>query len=125
MSTSFDIKTIIKQLDNNAIKAVNKSLEYLEIKIDEKTPIDSWEYQRWNKKLEARKIWESIIGVLYNDSKNSEEVEYWFRKTPVNWHKHKKRWWPVIYTWVWARVYTRTFDLEQENVINIIKKQLW
>lgn len=129
MATKFDIKLftneIISDIENKAIKWINKWLSFLENKIDDYAPVDTWEYESHNKKIEARIFVWKVEWQVFNDSINAENVEYWWRISPVNWHKNKKKWWHVIYNWVWARVYTRAKDNHEQEVINIIKKEIW
>lgn len=88
--------------------------------IKEKSPVDTWEYIAWNKDSWVITKWDTVSIDLYNDSRYAKEVEFWFRSAPVNWHKNRRAWWPVIYRWVWARVYTRTIDENRTIIKNTI-----
>jgi hypothetical protein len=129
MATRFDInvfsKELMQDIEAKAIVWVNKGLNYLLSDIIQKSPVDTWEYLKWNKIKKAEKIGTQIYWEVFNESENAENIEYWFRKSPVNWHKNRKKWWPIIYTWVGARVYSRSADNNQENIKNIIKKEIW
>ena len=113
-----DIKWVDKLLDGEIKKRLNEWIIELYSDVIKKSPVDTWEYLKWNKTEKATKQWTKFIAKVYNDSENSVEVEYGWRKSPVNWHKNRKSWWPIIYTWVWARVITRVFD-NQENIKKI------
>ena len=130
MATRFDInvfsKELMQDIEAKAIVWVNKALDYIEVEIDKRTPIDSWEYQRWNKIKKAEKIGNQIYWEAYNDSVYAENVEYWFSTKKLNWWKNKKKWWPMILAnSQGARTYTITADNESENIKNIIKKEIW
>jgi hypothetical protein len=52
-------------------------------------------------------------------------VEVWFRSTPVNWYKNRKKWWPVILpNSQGARVYTRSFTENEQEIKNILKSKI-
>ena len=104
---------------------INEATDYLIEKVREKSPTDTGAYIKWHKIEKATNYWNRIKGSVYNDMEYAQEVEYWFRRSAVNWHK-----WPPrnestrFYTWVGARPYTRTWDEEEKTIINIIKKNI-
>lgn len=114
----------MKKLEAGLTKWVNISLAVLEKEIEAKSPVDTGDYISWNKRQDAKREWMDIVGSVYNDSKNSFNVEYWWRKSPVNRHKNRKQWWPVIHTWVGARVYTRTRDEKESLVKKILQNNI-
>jgi hypothetical protein len=113
-----------KAIESQIKEWIDKATEYLLDKVKENSPEDTGDYIAWHKIEKAQSNWNTIKWSVYNDMKYAEEVEYWFRSTPVNWHKNRKQWWPVIYRWVWARTYSRTSDNEEQNIKNIINKSI-
>lgn len=103
---------------------INQATEYLLVKVKEKSPEDTKEYIKWHKIEKANNYWNRIKGAVYNDMEYAQEVEFWFRSTPVNWYKNRKWWWPKIYTWIGARPYTQVADIYEKDIINIIKKNI-
>lgn len=92
---------------------------YNDVRIN--SPVDTWEYKASNVNMWVRREWNNkIIWTVKNTDKKSKEVEFWFTHKAVNWHPT----WLPIYTWVWARVYTRAKDKIEKKLINKIK-QLW
>lgn len=110
----------LKDLENRLRWWVDKGLDILDKSIEEKSPVDTGEYIRGNRRENAKKEWSKVIGVVFNDSSYWYEVEYWFRQKPVNRHKNRKAGWPVIYRWVGARVYTRSADENQKQITDIL-----
>lgn len=105
--------------DKKIINNINESLEVLEQSIDEKSPVDSWDYIKHNRKFKATKLWAKIIWSVYNDDPKAVNVEYWFRSSPVNWSKKD---WKTMYTRTGARVYTRTIDEKENEIKKILSK---
>lgn len=110
----------IKTLKWKLTKWVNKALDVLDKSIEAKSPVDTGEYIAGNKRMNADKKSNKIVWEVYNNSDYGYQVEYWFVSKQLNWHKNKKLWWPVIYTWVWARTYTRTRDEKEKEVKDIL-----
>jgi hypothetical protein len=112
-------------IQNRLIIKVNEWLEVLSKSIEEKSPTDTKKYIKWNKVIKAIKSWSKVIWKVYNDSEYWQKVEFGWRANAVNWHKWPPRnAWTRIFTWQGARVYTRTKDEKEQEVINIIKN-LW
>ncbi len=122
MKINFD--KIQRDLLSKSIKNINKAMDVVESSIEEKSPVDTWDYIKWNKRIDAKLTWNKVVWELFNDSENAENVEFGWRTTEVNWYKWRKKWWPKIYTWVWARTYTRSYDEKQSEALKIIK-ELW
>lgn len=114
----------MKDLEIRLLKWVNKGLDILDKSIEDKSPIDTWEYIAWNKRDNAQRELNKIVWKVYNDSENGYEVEYWFRSTPVNRHKNRRSWWPVIYRGVGARVYTRSIDENDQKIKDILRNSI-
>lgn len=109
-------KEVLQAVD----KAINDSLDILETSIEEKTPVKTWKYEEGHKKTKAHKVNNKIVWEVYNDMEYAKEVEYWFRKSPVNWHRN----WEIIYNWIGARVYTRTLDENEKKIKDLISKAI-
>ena len=120
-----NLDRISKELENRAKQALKESAVDVLAEVVQKSPVDTWEYLKGNKISPIDTVWDQTGVRIYNDSENAEEVEYWFSWNPVNWHKNRKWGWPVIYSWVWARVYTRTYDEKKNEVIKNFKNKLW
>lgn len=116
----------MQELEKRLKKWVNNWIKILAKSIEDKSPIDTGEYIDWNKEREAQKEWDKIVGYVYNNSENAQEVEFWFRGTPVNRHKNRRQWWKPIFNGVGARVFSRTSDeyhsIIKNTLINKIKK---
>lgn len=121
-----DLGKYAKQYEKELEKRINESTVTLLWDVIQKSPVDTWEYLKWNKRQLAQKEWDKIIWVVYNDSDNAENVEFGWRKSSVNWHKNRRKWWPVIFEWIGANVYLRSY-LEKRDEIknNLTKKILW
>lgn len=119
-----DLWKYAKIYEQRLESGVNEWLKILEKSIEEKSPLDTGEYIDWNKKTEATKYWNKIVWRVYNDCDYAKNVEYWFRSTPVNWHKNRRLWWPIIHTGIGARTYSRTYDEKRDSVMNILKNKL-
>ena len=101
----------IEKKTNNTLQSLQKKLNE---SIDAKSPVDIWTYIKWNKsEINKNKL------DVFNDSEESVKVEYGWRKKAVNWHKKD---WTIIYTGIWARVYTRTIDEKEEEISKQLKK---
>jgi len=89
------------------------------------SPVDSGDYIRSHKIIDPTVKWSRVTGWNENDSEHAFWVEYWFRRTPVNWHK-----WPPrsdgnkIYRGTWAKVLTRTGVDTVDQVQNLIVKKI-
>lgn len=114
-----DLKKYVKQIEENVKKEVNSELFDLFWDVLQKSPVDKWNYIKWHKVQKAEKQKDLIIWEIFNQSEEASNVEFGWRSTAVNWHKNRKKWWPIIFTWVGARVYTRVFE---ENKDRILKK---
>lgn len=114
-----DLMKYAKQIEENITKEINSELIELYSDVLQKSPVDTWEYLKWNKVIKAQKKWSLIVWEVINDSVNAENVEFGWRKSEVNWHKWRLKGWPVIFTWVGARVFIRVYD---ENKDRILKK---
>jgi len=90
-------------------------------KVDEKTP-ESTKTLLWNnKQVKARKLWNNYIWSVENDTEYAVYVEYWVWWKDFNYNKPK---WSNFYSWVGARMFTRTQDEEENEVSNIINKEI-
>lgn len=114
----------LKDLEKWLIDGINEWLNILEKDIEAKSPVDTGKYISWNKRRDARRLWNNVVGEVYNDSENWYNVEYWFRKRPVNRHKNRKSGWPVIYTGVGARTYSRAYDEKQKKIQDILQAKI-
>lgn len=107
------------------IKNFNEIIQNdLSPKIEKYSPVDEWTYIEWNVESLAAEVGGKIKASVSNISDEAYGVEFWFRSTPVNWHKNRKLWWPVIFNWIGARVYTRTYDETEEAIRNKIKNNI-
>ena len=111
----------ISKIENNLKKEIDQELITLYGDLIKKSPVDKWVYLKWHKISKWQKVWNSIIWKIENNSDEAENVENWWRKSPVNWHKNRKKWWPVIFSWVWAKVYARTYFENKDRVLKKFK----
>lgn len=117
-------KNIERDINNKVERAIDKSTSILLEDVKEKSPVDTWKYIWWHTQEKSKQTWDVIKGSVYNDMEYAKEVEYWFKSTAVNWHKNRRQWWPVIYRWVGARVYTRAYDENKDKITDLINKQV-
>jgi hypothetical protein len=112
---------IQKEIDKSITDWINKATKYLKDKVDEKTP-ESTKTLLWNnKQVKARKLWNNYIWSVENDTEYAVYVEYWVWWKDFNYNKPK---WSNFYSWVGARMFTRTQDEEENEVSNIINKEI-
>ena len=111
-----DLSKYAKQYEKKANETINEATIELLWEVIKKSPVDTWEFLKWNKRELAKKEWDKIVWSVYNDSKNANNVENWWRVTEVNWHKNRKAWWPVIHTWIWATPFLRTYLEKREKI---------
>jgi len=114
----------MKWLEQKLKQSVNKALSVLDNSIEQKSPLDTGEYMKWNKRSNAKRDGSKIVWEVYNDSSYWYQVEYWFRSSPVNRHKNRRSWWTVIYRGVGARVYTRTKDEKEQEIKTILSNAI-
>lgn len=121
-----DLGKYAKKFEKELEKRINESTIELLGDVIQKSPVDTWEYLKGNKRQLAKKEWNKIVWVVYNDSENAENVEEWWGARKVNRWKFRKKWWPVIHEGTWAKVYLRAY-LEKRDEIknNLIKNILW
>ena len=108
-----NIDGVKKQIDKEVESKLLLALEYLKNEVDENTPEDTKTLLKNNKIDEIFKVWTKIIWSISNDTEYAQYVEYWVGRN-FNYNKPKGS---IFYTWVWARMFTRTF----ENDVNIKK----
>jgi len=112
---------IQKEIDKSITDWINKATKYLKDKVDEKTPEDTKTLLWNNKQVKARKLWNNYIWSVENDTEYAVYVEYWVWWKDFNYNKPK---WNNFYSWVGARMFTRTQDEEENEVSNIINKEI-
>ena len=110
----------IAKLEKRLSAWVNKGLDVLDKSIEEKSPVDTGDYIRGNRRTNAQREGSKVVWLVFNDSDYGYEVEFWFRGTPVNRHKNRKAGWPVIYRGVGARVFSRSSDENEKQIIDIL-----
>ena len=122
-----DFSKIEKNIDSKIKLWINKATSYLKDKVDEKTPEDTFELIKNNKRELAKKEWDRYVWEVLNDTEYALYVEYGIWWEQYNYYKNswRKGWWSPFYKWVWARMFTRTSDEEESEVYNIINKTIW
>ena len=117
----------ITDFKQKAVKAINEVTEARVKKLQELSPVDTWDYIRSHTRAVAKIIWSKVTGSNTNTSKNAFWVEFWFRQSNVN--RHKKQYdgqpyssRPVIFNWEWASVYTRVS--KDGKLVNDIYKRI-
>lgn len=114
----------IKEQEARLKQWVEQALDILDKSVEEKSPVDTGEYIRGNRRENAKLEGTKVVGWVYNDSPNAQEVEFGFRRTPVNRHKNRRQGWPVIYRGVGARVMTRSADENDQQIRNILSDKI-
>lgn len=106
------MKSLTQQFKSAVNQSMKAGIDYLKQKVDEKTPIDTWNLIK-NTKIRVRwLIWE-----VYNDTEYAPYVEYGVKSQTYNYHKGGR----VYYSGVWARMMSRTADEEEKNVAKIVE----
>lgn len=109
----------------SAIDVVHRTTDNLYLKIQEMSPIRTWEYASRHRNMWVRVEWDQCIGEVINDGNYSERVELWFwknwgiwnRTTEVNW---RLRNWST-YRWKWANTYRRWLEKVRPIFNNLLK----
>lgn len=116
MATNYSIN-LGKIIEEQAIQAVKWTIEELYVEIQKKSPVRTWKYLSQHRILWIRKEWNRIIWEITNEGEYPEKVEFWWRKTAVNWHMHD---WSIFHN-KWAQTYQRALAKVKSNFI----KRLW
>ena len=104
---------------------VNKALVKLKQLVDEKTPIDTSTLIGNNIIIPATINWNIISWKVINETEYAPYVEYWVQGKGYNYYKgDRKSWWSPFYSWVWARMFTRTRDETEAEVKAMIEQEL-
>lgn len=121
--TGFDFNTLTSRIATRLRTGINKALNPMKEFIETISPEDTRDYVLNHKIKPAKREWDAIVWSVFNDSEHAFGVEFWFRKSPVNWSKQD---WVTIYNWVWAKVYTRAANNPrlQEKIQSIISQAL-
>ncbi len=121
-----DLGKYAKQYEKELEKRINESTIELLGDVIQKSPVDTWDYLKGNKRQLAKKEGNKIVWVVYNDSDNAENVEEGWGAREVKRHKFRNKWGPVIYEGAWAKVYLRAYLEKRDEIKNKIKKKiLW
>jgi hypothetical protein len=113
-----------KELEKKAQELVNTSTIEILWEVIQKSPVDTWEFLKWNKRKLASKQWDTIVGLVYNDSKNAENVENWWGTREVSRSKFRKKWGPVIHIWQGSTTFLRSYIEKREKIIDDFNKNL-
>lgn len=110
-------------LDSIITEAINSQLPLLLREVKMRTPEDTLQLLSETEAVQARPVWDKIIGeVRNNKTPYAIYVEYGVGK-PYNYHKPKGQ---VMRRWVWARMFTLAYDENKEqiskNIANYIAK---
>lgn len=122
------------EIDSLIEEAMFEALSLWKNRLEEKTPEDKRDLVKWYDIQPLEKDWDIIKGTILNNVPHWIYVEFWLSKEewiPTWWKKfnyHKPKW-VVFYRWVWARMVTKTYDENQDEIfqvfINKINKKVW
>lgn len=115
-----------KEIARSIERGVNKALEYLKKKIDEKTPEDTFTLIGNNDIEKAIQTGTSIKGSVYNNTEYAQYVEYGVMSKTYNYYKNAGRRGgrAPFYSGIGARMFTKSADEEEQEIYNIINKSL-
>lgn len=116
-----NLKKYVKQIEDNIKKEMNSNLFDLYWEVLQNSPVDKWIYIKWHRVSKAEKQWDLIVWEVFNQSEEAANVEFGWRSTAVNWHKNRKKGWPIIYTWIWSRVFTRVYENNKDRILKKFK----
>lgn len=126
-----NLDKFVEDKEKLLIEAIDEALEYIKQRIDEKTPEDTGDLVENNKIHRAKKVDGVISWSVKNETGYAIYVEYGRSKTEgvpkagITFRYNKPKG-TNFYTWVGARMFTRTADEEKAFIINLIKtKVLW
>ena len=113
-----------KEILSSIKKGMQEAVDYLEVKVKEKTPEDTYELIN-NYKQDITQTKTKTKGELYNNTEYAQYVEYGVGR-PYNYYKGsgRRKGKAPFYIGVGARMMTRTIDNEEEKVYNIIKNRI-
>lgn len=123
MTTRFtlNIEWIEKQLIKDALPVMRKATDDLMFQVKLLSPVDTGKYLSSHRNLWVIQEWNKLKWAVWNIDDKAEKVEFWWRKTPVNWNR-KIKW--DIYTNVWANTYQLALEKVKRDFINNIKRWL-
>jgi hypothetical protein len=113
----FTPEKLIHNTLQNIFVWMRKSTDELLIEINRLSPIDTWTFQKQNRKLPVRIEWNKVIWTIINEWNYSERVETWFRQNPVNWHL--ENW--EIFNNIWANTFQRALRRKKANILYNLK----
>ena len=65
--------------------------------------------------------WNEVKWKVYNDTEYWIYVEYWVSWKAYNYNKPK---WSIFFTWIWDRMFTRSFDEKKKEITKNITNAL-
>ena len=107
------------------INGINKATKLLLKKAKDLTPEDTYKLQKNNKEQKIENTNWIISWWLINTTPYAKYVEYWVGRK-YNYYKWsgRRRGWKPFYSWVGARMYSKTQFENQTNVRNIIIEEI-
>lgn len=111
----------MREMRGKLVKWVNNATKFLKKEVEKRTPEDTKRLLKSNKIVAARPKWDTIVWAVENATPYAAYVEFWVRSRRYNYHKPK---WTVFYRWVWARMFTRAKNDNQDAVKKIIENAL-
>jgi len=121
--SNINFNNYIWKLDFEVKKEMSNMLKEMKAYAENISPTDTWDFNSNHMIEEPEKVWNKIMGSLYNNTPYSVPLDYW-----VKWRVYKYHKWPptndstVIHVGVWNRTYTRT---KKEFQDYLFKKLKW
>lgn len=108
-------------ISGELIRNMQKAIDFAKVRVDWRTPEDTWELIAWNRVINPSNDGWVIRASVENTVNHAEIVEFgvWKVYNYHKWPKGSKR--KIIRTWVGARMMSLTKDLDEKAIINIIK----
>lgn len=118
---SFNIPLYTQAVTDRLVSAVVDTTNEVYFEILKNSPVDTGKFIQDNRNEWVRQEWDTIIWRVTNEWEYSEKVEWWWRKTPVNWHLRSGQ----IYYDIWAHPFEKSLKKVEQNFIKKLQLKLW
>ena len=128
MKDNLQLDKIQDDIEKLITEGIDEVMEFAKEKLEEKTPEDTQELVKWYEIQETKRTGTLITGTILNRVPYGIYVEYGLSKEEgiptggkaFNYHKPK---WVTFYRWVGARMVTKTYDQDQEDMSKILENK--
>ena len=129
MKDNLQLDKIQDDIEQLITEGIDEVMEFAKTKLEEKTPEDTQTLLKWYEIQETKRTGTLITGTVLNRVPYGIYVEYGLSKEewiptggrPFNYHKPK---WVQFYRGVGARMVTKTYDQDQEEMSKILENKV-